>query len=292
VRNPKVLIIVPVYNVEKYLEKCLESIVSQTFMEFECILVDDCSPDNSLEICDNYAQKDGRIKVIHKKRNEGSSQARATGFDKSVGEYILYVDSDDWIEEKMVERLYGLAINEHYDIVYSDADDFNDSEEKGERVVRKHIDTRDINKDDIMRNLIKYKFDCCVWNKLFRRELFKNIVFPKFQQWEDAVICVQLFLAAVSVGYEYSVLYHHRYNAESLTLKNDADNRKRRRKETYNNWHDIQKILLRHKDYYKYKETIEWRLNNLPYRQSFIVKLLKYIIPHGIVAIYRKWKSK
>jgi hypothetical protein len=125
----------------------------------------------------------------------------------------------------------------------------------------------------------------------FSPELFKNIVFPKCQEWEDAVICVQLFLAAVSVGYEYSVLYHHRYNAKSLTLKNDAENRKRRKKETYNNWHNIQKILLRHKDYYKYKEAIEWRLNNLPYR-PFIVKLLKYMIPYGIVAIYRKWKSK
>jgi glycosyltransferase involved in cell wall biosynthesis len=290
--NQKISIIIPVYNVEKYLVKCLESVLSQTFTDFECILVDDCSSDNSPEICDKYAQNDSRIKVIHKKRNEGLPQARGTGFGESIGEYILFLDSDDWIESKMAERLYALAVIGNYDIVYCDADDFNDTEENGERAVRKHFDTRNMNKDDIMRNLIKYKYDCCVWNKLFKRELFKNIVFPKYQQWEDAVICVQLFLNAADIGYEYSILYHHRYNRDSLTWKDDAENRKRRQKETYNNWHDIQKILLRRDDYYKYKEAIERRLNNLPYQQSLIVKVLKYIIPYGIAEIYKKWKSK
>ena len=290
--SPKVSIIVAVYNVEKYLEECLDSILSQTFMDFECIIVNDASPDKCPDICDEYAKKDNRIKVIHKKQNEGLPQARRTGFNASIGEYILFVDSDDWIEQKMVERLYNLAVIENHDIVYCDAVEFNDSQKNGARVIRKSFDTRNMNKDDIINNLLKYKLDCCVWNKLFKRELFENIIFPKFQQWEDAVICVQLFLKAMSIGYEYSILYHHRHNLDSLTWKNDAANRKRRKMETYNNWSDIQKILLRHEDYYKYKETIEWKMHNLPYQRSFISKLWKGIVPYGIMVIYRKWKNK
>ena len=131
-KNPKVSIIVPVYNVEKYLAECLESILSQTFTEFECILVDDHSPDKCPDICDEYAKKDKRIKVIHKKENEGSSQARKTGISEAIGDYILFTDSDDWIESKMAERLYTLAKLDNYDIVYCDVEEHYDSPEKGD----------------------------------------------------------------------------------------------------------------------------------------------------------------
>ena len=295
-KNPKVSIIVPVYHVEKYLVECLESILFQTFTEFECILVDDHSPDKCPDICDEYAKKDKRIKVIHKKENEGSSQARKTGFDASIGDYILFVDSDDWIEQKMVERLYTLAKNDNYDIVHCDSDDFSDSQENGARYAG-HFDTRKMNKEDILISLLKYEFDCCVWNKLFKRELFKDIIFPKFQQWEDAVICVQLFLKANHIGYEYSDLYHHRNHPDSLTYKNDTENIKRRELETYHNWTFIQELLSQRDDYYKYKETIEWQLNHLEYQtlpktKFSMMKLLKYLMPYGIIVLYRFVKRK
>jgi glycosyltransferase involved in cell wall biosynthesis len=108
--NTKVSIIVPVYKVEQYLERCVDSILSQTFTQFECILIDDCSPDNCPALCDEYAKRDARVKVIHKPRNEGLPQARKTGFDNSSGDYIQFVDSDDWIEPDMTERLYAAAI--------------------------------------------------------------------------------------------------------------------------------------------------------------------------------------
>ena len=302
--NPKVSIIVPVYNVEKYLAECLDSILSQTFTDFECILVNDNSPDKSPDICDEYAKKDKRIKVIHKKKNEGLPQARKTGFNASVGDYILYADSDDWMEQNMVERLYKLATTENYDIVYCCADDFYDLPEYGEPSVRFYFDIRNMNKDDIIINLIKYKFDCVVWNKLFKRELFRNVSFPKLWQFEDAFICVQLFLNATNVGYEYSVLYHHRNHPDSLVGKVFLEDKNKQNKELLNshneellhNWKCIQKILSQHEDYYKYKEAIEWRLNhinNFYYKPSpkFSLKNLpKYFLPYGGILLYRSLK--
>ena len=298
--NPKVSIIVPIYNVEKYLAECLESILSQTFTEYECILVDDHSPDRCPDICDEYVKKDKRIKVIHKKKNEGLPQARKTGFDESIGNYILFIDSDDWIEQKMVERLYSLAMIENCDIVHCNMDDYDGYQKNGERIPRLCFDTRNMNKDDIINNLLKYIFDCSLCNKLSKRELYKNIIFPKFQQWEDAVICIQLLLKANNIGYEYSILYHHRLNPDSLTYKNDEESIKRREIETYNNWTYIQKILFQRDDYFKYKEAIEWQLDHLefqtpsPPKMKFsmvkLLKLVKYLMPHGIVVLYRLMK--
>ena len=102
----KISIIVPVYNVELYLEKCIESIINQTYTNIEIILVDDGATDSSGNICDLYSKKDSRIKVIHK-RNGGLSDARNVGIEKAVGQYLMFVDSDDYIDKTMCEKLYN-----------------------------------------------------------------------------------------------------------------------------------------------------------------------------------------
>ena len=101
---PKVSIIVPVYKAEKYLNRCVDSILAQTFTDFELLLIDDGSPDRSGEICDEYAKKDSRIRVFHKK-NGGVSSARNLGLDNVLGEYVTFVDSDDWVEPDFVETM-------------------------------------------------------------------------------------------------------------------------------------------------------------------------------------------
>jgi len=113
---PKISIIVPVYKVEKYLRRCLDSIVAQTFTDWECILIDDGSPDNSGKICDEYVAKDGRFRVIHQE-NQGVSAARNAGLDAAKGEWIGFVDSDDWIEPNMYEYLYNDALETRSDAV-------------------------------------------------------------------------------------------------------------------------------------------------------------------------------
>lgn len=111
----EISIIVPVYKVEPYLRKCVDSILAQTFTDFEVILVDDGSPDNSGKICDEYASKDSRVRVIHKK-NGGLSSARNAGIDVARGKYLGFVDSDDYIEKDMYELLYDNIVKEQADL--------------------------------------------------------------------------------------------------------------------------------------------------------------------------------
>lgn len=116
--KPKVSIIVPCYGVEKYLDRCMESLVNQTLREIEIILVDDMSPDRVPEMCDDWAKKDDRIKVIHKEKNEGLGYARNTGLEMATGEYVAFVDSDDYVDTGMYETLYEAAKNYSCDMVF------------------------------------------------------------------------------------------------------------------------------------------------------------------------------
>jgi glycosyltransferase involved in cell wall biosynthesis len=127
-RMPKISVIVPVYNSGKYLGRCIDSIIAQKFYEFECILIDDCSFDNSLEICKKYSSFDKRIIVHHKEKNEGTAQARKTGINIASADYILFLDNDDWIEPEMLEELYMKAVSQDYDMVYCDY--YNDTDTK------------------------------------------------------------------------------------------------------------------------------------------------------------------
>ena len=117
--KPKISVIVPVYKAEKYLHRCVDSIIAQTFTDWELLLVDDGSPDKSGEICDGYSRHDGRIMVYHK-NNGGVSTARQTGIDKAIGDYTIHVDPDDWIEPTMLEELYHKATDNNADMVICD----------------------------------------------------------------------------------------------------------------------------------------------------------------------------
>lgn len=117
--QPKVSIIVPCWGVEKYLDKCIESLVNQKLQDIEIILVDDVSPDRVPEMCDEWAKKDSRIKVIHKQKNEGLGFACNTGLDDVTGEYVAFCDSDDWIDNDGYEKLYSIAIAHNADAVFS-----------------------------------------------------------------------------------------------------------------------------------------------------------------------------
>lgn len=115
--SPKVSIVVPVYKVEEYIDRCLDSLLNQTLKDIEIILVDDGSPDNCPKICDEYAQKDARVRVVHK-QNEGLGYARNSGMEVAVGEYIAFVDSDDFVDIRMFEELYDVARGNDSDVVY------------------------------------------------------------------------------------------------------------------------------------------------------------------------------
>ncbi|MBC8578959.1 glycosyltransferase family 2 protein [Zhenhengia yiwuensis] len=181
---PKVSIIVPIYNVQQYLAKCIDSLLEQTLQEIEIILVDDGATDKSPEICDTYDLKDHRIKVIHK-TNGGLSDARNMGIEVAQGEYIAFLDSDDWVEPNFYEYLYSLAKKEDADIAQCDyievyAEDIQID-------FRQHIKETIHTGAEALGLLFgkEYVKTVVVWNKLYRRNLFDEIRFPKGKVHED-----------------------------------------------------------------------------------------------------------
>ena len=213
---PAISIIVPVYNVEQYLHQCLDSILVQTFTDFECILVNDCSSDSSSKICDEYAGKDERIKVMHNRVNMGSSLSRKNGFENSSGTYIQFIDSDDWIEQEMIEKLYNKAISENCDIVVCDCF----YEKQGAKVLYRQ-NFSGFDKIAVIKDLLSFRINTYLVNKLVKRELYLQAEFPEDSRSEDYVITIQNVHNSEKIGYVNIPLYNYRYNAQSLSNKTD-----------------------------------------------------------------------
>ena len=179
---PEISIIVPVYNVEKYLTRCIDSILNQTFTDFELILVDDGSTDKSGVICDKYSKIDSRIKVIHSK-NEGAAQARNYGLDIAKGKFIGFVDSDDYINRDMYQILYENINKYNCDICVCGHQSFQDKVKVAFEDSKEEIIEFD-NKLALKNYFLDYEDServmyTIIWDKLYRRELFKNLRFPK-----------------------------------------------------------------------------------------------------------------
>lgn len=188
-QNPMISIIVPVYKVEKYLSKCVESILAQTFADFELILVDDGSPDSCGSICDEYALKDSRIKVIHKK-NGGLSDARNAGIVVAKGEYLAFIDSDDYIAPDMYETLYNLAQTHCADMVVCDAVLVKEEEEA---VYSDSTQVYLMDKETALKKMIYERlFSVNAWNKLYKKKLFSVIRYPKGMLYEDLATTYKL----------------------------------------------------------------------------------------------------
>lgn len=167
-------IIIPVYNVEKYIEKCLESVINQTYNNIEIILIDDGSLDDSGKICDEYAKKDKRIVVIHK-NNEGVSVARNVGIKKSKGKYVAFIDSDDYVEENYVEKLY-ITIDEK-DMAIVGAKRIN---EKGKIIEKSSVIVQEYSQNEAIQQLLLEKiYGPELWGKLFKTEILKKLEFRK-----------------------------------------------------------------------------------------------------------------
>jgi glycosyltransferase involved in cell wall biosynthesis len=211
--NYKISVIIPVFNTEKYLRRCLDSVLAQTFVDFELILVDDCSIDRSPAICDEYAGRNTNIKVIHNAQNQGSSQARKTGLDVSAGDYILFVDSDDWIENDMLEAMYYKAVDENLSVVCCDL-----YIEKIDGIKYKKQKIMDSDKINIIKQFLSNSVWHNLWNKLISKDIYKRIIFPEFSNGEDWVIIVQAVYYAERIGYLSNAFYHYYLNSESITF--------------------------------------------------------------------------
>ena len=216
---PKVSVIVPVYKAEKYLRKCVDSILAQTFRDFEVILVDDGSPDGSGAICDEYAKKDPRVRVFHKE-NGGVSSARQCGLDHARGEYTIHADPDDWVEPNMLEELYAKAKAENADMVICD---FYVNDSRGQRYVGQRPSALD--HETVLRELFQQLHGSC-WNKLVRRACYREhkVSFPlEFSFCEDVYVNTSLLKNKIRVAYLSKAFYHYEQdvNDESIVRKNN-----------------------------------------------------------------------
>ena len=213
-------VIIPVYKVEKYLDKCVQSVVDQTYRNLEIILVDDGSPDRCGEMCDAWAQKDSRIRVIHK-TNGGLSDARNAGLDIATGAYIGFVDSDDYIHYEMYQRLYQEMIDRDADIVICDFSRVNESDGS---ILSSYDDLYKglVNKTEAMRCLCHSGKYMAVWNKLFRRHLFAQLRFPYGKIGEDVYIMPMVYDKCKTIVATPSKYYYYVQTPNSICRGNKS----------------------------------------------------------------------
>lgn len=214
-------IIIPIYKVEEYLPRCINSIISQTYKNLEIILVDDGSPDKCPTICDEYAQTDNRIKVIHK-TNGGLSSARNAGLEMASGEWIAFLDSDDWVEPKMYEVLYDLAVRHNADISSCSSRNCYPGTTAPPIVhgvdTEIEFDTDGIIKDMLHQTYIRFE----VWNKLWKRSLIGDVRFKVGQVAEDVYFDRVLFMRTNKIVHTTRVLHNYlvdRPGATNSTFK-------------------------------------------------------------------------
>lgn len=206
-------IVIPVYKVEKYLGKCIESVLKQTYTNLQIILVDDGSPDNCGKICDEYAKRDLRIEVIHKV-NGGLSEARNVGISKAKGRYIGFVDSDDYIKENMYEILLNL-IKEHN----ADASICNlyDVIEGKEYIRNKDNGIQEYSRLDILKEVLLDKnIQSYAWNKLYKKELFDEVKYPIGKKYEDIGTTFYIFEKCNKIVVTSEPEYYYLKRSDSL----------------------------------------------------------------------------
>lgn len=224
---PLISVIVPVYDVEQYLKQCLESIINQTWCNLDIILIDDGSTDNSGVICDSYAESDARIRVVHKK-NEGLSAARNAGLDIARGEFIGFVDSDDWIEPNMFEDLYAGFFKSdvsHEHVLLTNAMIYEyDEVAKAETLARplswKRTAPLTIIGDEFAKAMLSESSNHYVWSKLYRREVFDFVRFREGKNDEDTLFTYEIAKEIRNSDWVVvdidSVVYHYRIRSGSI----------------------------------------------------------------------------
>ena len=213
----KLSIVIPVYRVEKTLQRCVESVLEQSFRDFQLILVDDGSPDSCPQLCDEWAQKDSRIEVIHKP-NGGLSSARNAGISKATGEFITFVDSDDYVSPDTYEKVLPLA--EDCDIVEFPYCKFNDAQTVLECLSLEDREYTDMDEYWLQGEAYRHTY---AWNKIYRRTLFDEVLFPEGRVFEDVATLPSLLKKARKVRTTPQGLYHYYQNAEGITATATGD---------------------------------------------------------------------
>lgn len=259
-------IIIPIYNADRYLDKCLEFVINQTYRNIEIILINDGSTDNSINIINEYKQKDERILVINRE-NKGVLYTRLEGLKKAKGKYISYIDSDDWIEKNMIEILYNKIIKYDADVVKCEYAYNNSNVANGTLNIK---EDKFIKKEEFEPLFYdKFFVDMNIhnlWDQMFKKELIIDCISninTDISMGDDLEINIQLFKNIRNILFIPDVLYHYRYNCDSISNNSKIENIKK-------------KIIDITKSYYHAYESIEKYdiKNEIRYKQGVLKKLL------------------
>lgn len=215
-KDEMISVIIPVYNVEKYLEACLDSVIAQTYQDIEIILVNDGSTDSSPLICKKYAQKDARIRLIEKE-NGGLSDARNAGMAIASGNYYTFIDSDDIVHPSLIEHLWEILVEHDADISICDpCHCYPDTTAKFENSTKSVVYDHE---QSVIEMLYQKSFLVSAWGKLIKKSLFQDIIFPKGKLFEDIAIMYKLFDHANRIVYSNAKLYGYMHRENSITTK-------------------------------------------------------------------------
>lgn len=220
--NPLISVIVPVYNIEEYLERCVESVRNQTYENLEILLVNDGSTDGSGALCEELAKKDGRICVFHKK-NGGSSSARNLGISQAKGEYLGFVDSDDYISKDMYELLYTAILEYNAEIAQVGRDEIDEQGNYLPNICEPPKEKAFVESADFLKEMLMHRGDCSFCTKLVKRELFTNGMFPAGELNEDFHLLVQFLMQVRGIVSLPQQTYHVFYRMGSNTRKQDKE---------------------------------------------------------------------
>ena len=254
---PKVSVCVPIYGVEKYIERCARSLFEQTLDDMEFIFVDDCTKDNSIAVLDSvlkeYPNRIGQTQILHHEVNKGLSFARETGVKAAKGDYIAHCDSDDWVDTNMYQELYDYAVHGDYDFVKSGR--YVSDGDKILEVQKVYTENGSVDKESVIRYLLIQKGWNAIWNTLIKRSLYEiaPISYTKNAMLEDYYLVTQLILRSNRFGVVNKAYYYYYQNTESISRISDDKSVIKKSKQAEEN---VQRILsFIHAEYgIKYKK--------------------------------------
>lgn len=259
--NNIISIIIPVYNVEKYIRQSIESVLNQTYKQLEMIIVDDGSKDMSASICDEYAKKDDRIKVIHKE-NGGLSSARNTGMKVATGKYIMFLDSDDFLENNACELLYNTIESKDLDYVIGNYIYTTYEGKKWSNPMFNVNESFEVMLQEYEKSF--FVMNSVVWNKIFKREFIQehNLKFIEGALAEDAIFCSTCYTQSPKSYFIKDIIYNYRQNKENTSISTNCN------KQYFLKLNEAYKQI-----YSNYKVT-----NNLGFYRFFCARIMPYFL--------------
>ena len=259
---PKVSIIVPIYGVEKYIERCVQSLFEQTLTNIEYIFIDDCTFDRSIDILNVLIKKYNSRLIIEQKDirikrmpvNSGLPAARKEGIRWATGEYIIHCDSDDWVDRDMYRQMYELAKKEDADVVSCD---YQVSD--GSKVLRTMREMWSPNRNTSIKNLMLQKSHWVLWNKMFKRSVLNNaFTYPTQNMGEDMALVLQMLYYCKRIAHINTPLYYYFYNEKSISNTKGEEASMKRFYQALDNVNIIEDFYKEKQDYHLFSSSINW----------------------------------